>query len=120
MLLQLHELLTYLGQRGVLTVLTVGAARARAGDASAPVDVSYLADGVLLFRYFEADGAGAQGDLGGEEPLRAARDDHPRAACSGATGSASAPPCRSSAASSPACRSCGGRDRRRPARVGGA
>jgi circadian clock protein KaiC len=53
-LLQLHELLTWLGQRGVLTILTVAQHGLVTGDASAPGDVSYLADGVLLFRYFEA------------------------------------------------------------------
>ncbi len=53
-LLQLHELLTWLGQRGVLTILTVAQHGLVTGDASAPVDVSYLADAVLLFRYFEA------------------------------------------------------------------
>jgi len=55
-LLQLHELLTYLGQRGVLTLLTVAQHGLVAGEGTAPVDVSYLADTVLLFRYFEARG----------------------------------------------------------------
>jgi circadian clock protein KaiC len=55
-LLQLHELLTFLGQRGVFTLLTVAQHGLVTGDAAAPVDVSYLADAVLLFRYFEAHG----------------------------------------------------------------
>jgi circadian clock protein KaiC len=53
--LQLHELLAYLSQRGVLTVLTV-AQHGLLADASAPIDLSYLADTVLLFRYFELAG----------------------------------------------------------------
>ena len=55
-LLQLHELFTYLGQHGVLTLLTVAQHGLVTGEATAPLDVSYLADGVLLFRYFEAGG----------------------------------------------------------------
>ncbi len=55
--LQLHELLTYLGQRGVLTLMTV-AQHGLVGTATqAPVDLSYLADAVILFRYFEASGS---------------------------------------------------------------
>lgn len=52
---QLHELLAYLGQRGVATVLTV-AQSGVVGTMSAPVDTTYLADNVILFRYFEAAG----------------------------------------------------------------
>jgi circadian clock protein KaiC len=53
---QLHELFTYLGQRGV-TTLFVAAQSGLLGPAmSAPVDVSYLADCVMLFRYFESVG----------------------------------------------------------------
>jgi circadian clock protein KaiC len=55
-LVQLHELLSYLSQRGVLTLLTM-AQHGLIGDRiSAPVDVSYLADTVVLLRYFEAAG----------------------------------------------------------------
>lgn len=54
--LQLHELLSYLGKRGVLTVMTM-AQHGLVGSAPiAPLDVSYLADAVLLFRYIEIDG----------------------------------------------------------------
>jgi circadian clock protein KaiC len=53
---QLHELLSFLGQRGVATVL-VAAHHGLIGSAmSSPVDASYLADTVLLMRYFEAEG----------------------------------------------------------------
>lgn len=53
--IQLHELLTYLGQRGVVTLLTV-AQHGLIGTMRSPVDASYLADSVVLFRYFEAGG----------------------------------------------------------------
>lgn len=53
---QLHELLTFLGQRGVATVL-VAAHQGLIGTAmNSPVDASYLADSVILMRYFEAEG----------------------------------------------------------------
>ena len=52
---QLHELLTYLGQYGVATIL-VGAHQGLIGPMNSPVDASYLADAVVLLRYFEAKG----------------------------------------------------------------
>jgi circadian clock protein KaiC len=54
--MQLHEMLAYLGQQGVATILTM-AQHGFIGTMQSPVDVSYLADSVLLFRYFEAEGA---------------------------------------------------------------
>lgn len=54
--MQLHELLAYLGQQGVTTLLTL-AQHGFIGTHNSPVDVSYLADTVLLFRYFERAGA---------------------------------------------------------------
>jgi circadian clock protein KaiC len=56
MVLQLHDLLMYLGQRGVLTLL-VAAEHGMLGRLTSPADVSYLADTVVLIRYFEAQGA---------------------------------------------------------------
>jgi len=54
--IQLHELLSYLGQRGVATII-VGAHKGLIGGAMvAPIDASYLADAVLLLRYYEAAG----------------------------------------------------------------
>lgn len=53
---QMHELLTYLNQRGVVTLLVM-AQHGFMGSMSSPVDVSYLADTVVLLRYFEAAGA---------------------------------------------------------------
>lgn len=53
---QLHELLMYLGERGVATLL-VGAHQGVVGtQMQAPVDASYLADAVVMLRYFEARG----------------------------------------------------------------
>jgi circadian clock protein KaiC len=54
----LHELFAYLNQKGVLTIMVVAQHGMMAsGGASGDIDVSYLADTVLLFRYFEAHGA---------------------------------------------------------------
>jgi circadian clock protein KaiC len=52
--IQLHELLTYFGQRGVTTAMLV--AQHGIGGDGAPAEVSYIADSVLLLRYFEAGG----------------------------------------------------------------
>ena len=54
--LHLHELLTYLGQRGVTTMLLMTQHGIVSHDAATPVDASYLADTVMLMRYFEAAG----------------------------------------------------------------
>ena len=55
LLLHIHELLQYLNRQGATTFLTV-AQHGLVGDMKAPVDVTYLADTVLLLRYFEAQG----------------------------------------------------------------
>jgi circadian clock protein KaiC len=56
LIIQLHELLTFLGSNGVATLL-VGAQHGLIGmQMQTPVDASYLADSVVLLRYFEADG----------------------------------------------------------------
>jgi circadian clock protein KaiC len=52
---QLHELLSYLGQQGVATILTVTQS-GMVGNMQSPVDTTYLADSVVLFRFFEARG----------------------------------------------------------------
>jgi circadian clock protein KaiC len=56
LVLQLHEMLTYLGRRGVVTILIVAQHGVVGGSMNSPVDVSYLADTVLLFRHFETRG----------------------------------------------------------------
>lgn len=55
LLLHMHELLQYLNRQGASTFLTV-AQHGLVGDMKAPVDITYLADTVLLLRYFEATG----------------------------------------------------------------
>jgi circadian clock protein KaiC len=55
LLLHMHELLQFLNRQGATTFLTV-AQHGLVGDMRAPVDVTYLADTVLLLRYFEALG----------------------------------------------------------------
>ncbi len=54
--LQLHELLSYLGQRGVTTLLVMAQHGLVGEYMHVPVDASYLADSVVLLRYFEAAG----------------------------------------------------------------
>ncbi|MGG5823520.1 ATPase domain-containing protein [Falsiroseomonas sp. HW251] len=55
LLLQMHELLTYLGQMGALTILVL-AQHGMVGPLQSPIDLSYLSDAVLLLRYFEFEG----------------------------------------------------------------
>ena len=56
LLIQLHELLSYLRQRGVLAILVVAQHGVVGTQMGTPVDVSYLADTVVLLRFFEALG----------------------------------------------------------------
>jgi len=53
---QLHELLAYLAQNGVATLLLSAQQGLVGSQLQSPVDASYLADGVVLLRYFEAGG----------------------------------------------------------------
>jgi circadian clock protein KaiC len=55
LILHMHELLQYLNRQGATTFLTV-AQHGLVGDMKSPVDVTYLADSVILLRYFEAAG----------------------------------------------------------------
>ena len=55
LILHVHELLQYLNRQGATTFLTV-AQHGLVGDMKSPVDVTYLADTVVLLRYFEALG----------------------------------------------------------------
>lgn len=57
LLLHLHELLTYLGQQGVTTLMVVTQHGMMGATIAGDVDVSYIADNVLLFRYYELGGA---------------------------------------------------------------
>ena len=55
LLLQMHELLSYLAQQGVLTILVL-AQHGLVGPMETPLDISYLSDSVLMLRYFEVGG----------------------------------------------------------------
>ena len=52
-----HELLTFLSHKNVVTILTLAQHGVVGERVQSPVDISYLADSVLLLRYFEAFGA---------------------------------------------------------------
>ena len=54
--LHLHELLTYLNNRGILTLLILAQMGLVGSAMQTPIDVSYLADNILVLRYFEAHG----------------------------------------------------------------
>jgi circadian clock protein KaiC len=55
LMLQMHELLTYLNHRDIVSLLILGQ-HGIIGEVHSDVDMSYLADGILLFRFFEARG----------------------------------------------------------------
>jgi circadian clock protein KaiC len=55
LVLQMHELLSYLNSKGVVTMLVIGQ-HGIVGDVRTDVDLSYLSDVILMFRYFEARG----------------------------------------------------------------
>lgn len=56
MVIQLHELLSFLAQQGVCTLLTLAQQGVIGSNMTSPLDLSYIADAVLLFRYFESGG----------------------------------------------------------------
>lgn len=56
LLLHLHELLSYLGQNGVASILVFAQHGLLGSAMQSVIDVSYLADCVILLRYFEAHG----------------------------------------------------------------
>ena len=55
LLLQMHEMLSYLNQQGVITVLILGQ-HGIVGEVRSEIDLSYLSDTIVLFRYFESRG----------------------------------------------------------------
>lgn len=55
LILQMHELLSYLAQQGVLTFLVL-AQHGLVGPMETPLDISYLSDAVVMLRYFEYGG----------------------------------------------------------------
>ncbi len=54
--IQLHELLSYLSHKGVVTMMVMAQHGFNGTGISSPVDLSYVADGIVLMRFFEADG----------------------------------------------------------------
>jgi circadian clock protein KaiC len=54
-MLQMHELLSYLNQLGVTTIMVLGQ-HGLIGEMRSEVDLSYLSDTIVLFRFFEAQG----------------------------------------------------------------
>ncbi len=77
LILHMHELLQFLNRQGASTFLTV-AQHGLVGDMKAPVDVTYLADTVILLRYFEAIGPSPPRHLGHQEADQRARRHDPR------------------------------------------
>ena len=55
LVLQMHELLSYLNQLGVVTIVVL-AQHGLMGPMQSPIDMSYLANFVIMLRYFEAEG----------------------------------------------------------------
>ncbi len=55
LVLQMHELLSYLSQKGVISLMIL-AQHGITGELRSDLDVSYLADTIMLLRFFEADG----------------------------------------------------------------
>jgi circadian clock protein KaiC len=55
LVLQMHELLSYLAQQGVVSLMTLGQ-HGITGELKSDVDISYLADTVMVLRFFEAAG----------------------------------------------------------------
>ena len=78
--LHLHELLSYLGQQDVTTLFLMTQHGIVGSAASTPVDASYLADTVLLLRYFEAAGEMRQAHFRHQEEDRRTRACDPRTA----------------------------------------
>ena len=78
LIIQLHELLSYLGHKGVVTFLIVAQHGMLGSMMQTPVDTSYLADSVVLFRYYRVDGRVEAGHLRRQEAERPARSDDPR------------------------------------------
>jgi circadian clock protein KaiC len=56
LMIHMHELLAYLGQKGVVTILTIAQHGMLGAMMQTPIDVSFLADTVILLRFFEAMG----------------------------------------------------------------
>jgi circadian clock protein KaiC len=56
LVLHMHELLSYLNQKGVVTILVTAQSGLIGSNIKSPMDISYLADSMILLRHFEAFG----------------------------------------------------------------
>ncbi len=74
---QLHELLSYLNNNGVATFLVVAQSGLMGSSMSSPVEASYLADTVVVLRYFEHLGCVKESDLRAQETNWSARGGDP-------------------------------------------
>ena len=97
--IQLHELLMFLGQQGVATILIGAHQGLIGGQMNTPVDASYLADAIILLRYFEAMGEVRQAISVDEEAGQQARAVDSRIPSRTRPGSTSGSRCAISAAS---------------------
>ncbi len=55
-IVRMHELLTYLNEQSVATLIVLAQHGTLGAAMPTPVDLSYLADAIVLFRFFEASG----------------------------------------------------------------
>lgn len=55
-LIRMHELLSFLNERGVVTLIVLAQHGMVGSTMTAPVDLSYLADAIVSLRFFEAEG----------------------------------------------------------------
>ncbi|KAA2237796.1 ATPase domain-containing protein [Salinarimonas soli] len=55
LVLQMHELLTYLNQQGIVTIMIL-AQHGMVGQMSSPIDLTYVSDSVVVLRFFESAG----------------------------------------------------------------
>ena len=55
-IVRMHELLSFLNERSVATLITLAQHGTVGAVMPAPIDLSYLADAIVLFRFFEANG----------------------------------------------------------------
>ena len=78
LMLHLHELLQYLNRRGAATFLTMAQHGMVGGEMKQTVDVTYIADSVIMLRLFRGAGPGAARDFGHQKTHRHARGYDPR------------------------------------------
>lgn len=57
LMVQMHELFSYLATKGIVTILTMAQHGLLGAAVQSPIDVSYLADTLIMLRFFEFDGS---------------------------------------------------------------